>query len=55
MNYWKMSRISGFVDRACGTGRPTKKDNRRHGRIIILNISVMMTSTLNLISKNKNR
>ena len=23
-----MSRISGFVDRARGTGRPTKKDRR---------------------------
>ncbi|MBQ5880384.1 MAG: RNA-binding S4 domain-containing protein, partial [Bacteroidaceae bacterium] len=24
----EMSRISGFVDRARGTGRPTKKDRR---------------------------
>ena len=24
-----MSRISGFVDRARGTGRPTKKDRRQ--------------------------
>lgn len=24
----EMNRISGFVDRACGTGRPTKKDRR---------------------------
>lgn len=25
----EMSRISGFIDRACGTGRPTKKDRRQ--------------------------
>ena len=25
----EMSRISGFVDRARGTGRPTKKDRRQ--------------------------
>ncbi|MFW5494048.1 MAG: RNA-binding S4 domain-containing protein [Prevotella sp.] len=25
---WEMSRISGFVDRARGTGRPTKKERR---------------------------
>ena len=51
----EMSRISGFVDRARGTGRPTKKTVAAWKNSLLLNISVMMTSTLNLISKNKNR
>ena len=48
----EMSRISGFVDRARGTPRRTVAAWKNS---LLLNISVMMTSTLNLISKNKNR
>ena len=49
----EMSRISGFVDRARGTGRPTKRTVAVWKSSLLLNISVTMTSTLNLISKKK--
>ncbi|WP_233906086.1 RNA-binding S4 domain-containing protein, partial [Segatella copri] len=32
----EMSRISGFVDRARGTGRPTKKERRAHETLMKL-------------------
>ena len=51
----EMSRISGFVDRARGTGVPPRRTVAAWKNSLLLNISVMMTSTLNLISKNKNR
>lgn len=49
----EMSKISGFVDRARGTGRPTKRTVAVWKSSLLLNISVTMTSTLNLISKKK--
>lgn len=51
----EMSKISGFVDRARGTGRPTKKTAAAWKSLLLLNISVTMTSTLNSISKKKNK
>ena len=41
----EMSKISGFVDRARGTGRPTKKAVAVWKSSLLLNISVTMTST----------
>lgn len=49
----EMSKISGFVDRARGTGRPTKRTVAVWKSSLLLNISVTMTSTLNLISKKR--
>lgn len=49
----EMSKISGFVDRTRGTGRPTKRTVAVWKSSLLLNISVTMTSTLNLISKKR--
>ena len=46
----EMSRISGFVDRARGTGRPTKKERRALDAFAEPACSASTTSTTNLIS-----
>ena len=52
----EMSKISGFIDRApAEQGVPPRRTVAAWKNSLLLNISVMMTSTLNLISKNKNR
>ena len=52
MNYLEMSKISGFVDRARGTGRPDQKDRREVWRNLQLR-SLWMILTLISILKNR--
>lgn len=40
----EMSRISGFIDRARGTGRPTKKTDEVLTNSLLLNISMILIS-----------
>lgn len=51
----EMSRISGLLIAPAEQGVPPRRTVAAWKNSLLLNISVMMTSTLNLISKNKNR
>lgn len=51
----EMNRISGFVDRARGTGRPTKRNVAAWISSMNLNSWKTLTSTLILMKKTKKR
>ena len=51
----EMSKISGFIDRARGTGRPTKKDRRELKNLQLRSLWTISTSILTLKNSSPQR